>query len=108
MRILLAVLTCGLTTLSTHAQSSPRPVSFRQDVVSALNVGGCNGGACHGSPNGRGGFKLSLRGFDPEADYRTLTRELLGRRVNPVEPGASLILLKPLGRVPHEGGVRFA
>ena len=34
----------------------------------ALNVGGCNAGACHGTPSGKNGFKLSLRGFDPAAD----------------------------------------
>jgi hypothetical protein len=46
----------------------PQPVSFRHEFVAALNVAGCNAGACHGIPSGRGGFKLSLRGYDPPSD----------------------------------------
>jgi hypothetical protein len=83
------------------------PVSFRNEVIAALNVGGCNMGACHGTPSGKGGFKLSLRGFDPEADYVQLTRDVLGRRTERQRPDDSLMLLKGLGRVPHEGGQRF-
>ena len=45
------------------------PISFRNDVIAALNVGGCNSGACHGTPSGKNGFKLSLRGYDPASDY---------------------------------------
>ena len=33
--------------------SSPRPVSFRHELIAALNVGGCNAGACHGTPSGK-------------------------------------------------------
>src|SRR5262249_49141427 len=51
----------------------PAPVSFRNEFIAALNVGGCNAGACHGTPSGKGGFRLSLRGYDPPADYLTLT-----------------------------------
>lgn len=83
------------------------PVSFRHDFMASLNVGGCNMGACHGTPSGKGGFKLSLRGYDPTADFTQLTREVLGRRTNRIEPDASLILQKALGVVPHEGGQRF-
>jgi hypothetical protein len=85
----------------------PAPVSFRQEFIAALNVGGCNAGACHGTPSGKGGFRLSLRGYDPPADYLTLTREAFNRRTDRNEPEASLILLKALGKVPHEGGQRF-
>jgi hypothetical protein len=88
-------------------QDRPEPISFRHQLIAALNVGGCNQGACHGVPNGRGGFRLSLRGYDPAADYRELTREVLGRRTDRLNPTASLIYLKGLGRVPHEGGKRF-
>src|SRR5262245_22732207 len=105
MRNLLALLGCLLATPSWAQESSP--VSFRRDVLAAISVGGCNSDGCHGSPNGRGGFKLSLRGCDPEADYQQLTRDVLGRRVNRAAPDASLILQKPLHKVPHEGGVRF-
>src|SRR5206468_3941059 len=85
----------------------PHPVSFRNEVIASLNVGGCNAGACHGTPSGKGGFKLSLRGYDPAADYEQLTRDILGRRTDRQDPGASLIYLKGLGRVPHEGGQRY-
>jgi hypothetical protein len=85
----------------------PRFTSFRTEVIAALNVGGCNAGACHGTPSGKNGFKLSLRGFDPAADYVQLTRDVLGRRTDRQEPDASLILQKALGRVPHEGGQRY-
>jgi hypothetical protein len=86
---------------------NPEPVSFRREFIAALNVAGCNQGACHGIPSGRGGFRLSLRGYNPTADYQELTRDVLGRRTNRLDPEASLIYLKALGRVPHEGGQRF-
>ncbi|HEY8506013.1 MAG TPA: DUF1549 and DUF1553 domain-containing protein, partial [Gemmataceae bacterium] len=85
----------------------PRPVSFRHDVIAALNVGGCNAGACHGTPSGKNGFRLSLRGYDPASDYIQLTRDVFGRRTDRLNPAASLILKKGLGQVPHEGGQRF-
>ena len=69
---------------------------------------GCNSGACHGSFQGRGGLRLSLFGHDPTQDFLMLTRDASGRRVNVVEPGQSLLLKKPTGEVPHEGGRRFA
>jgi hypothetical protein len=86
----------------------PQPISFGREVVAALNVGGCNAGACHGTPSGKNGFKLSLRGFDPAADYLQLTRDVLGRRTDRTNPADSLMLQKALGRIPHEGGVRFS
>jgi hypothetical protein len=85
----------------------PQPVSFRNELVAALNVGGCNAGACHGTPSGKNGFKLSLRGFDPAADYLQLTRDVLGRRTDRQRPRDSLIYQKALGLVPHEGGQRY-
>ncbi len=108
----------GTLTISAGGQSvklpvvvenldKPIPVSFRNDVIAALNVGGCNSGACHGTPTGKNGFKLSLRGYDPTADFTQLTRDILGRRTDRQNPDMSLILLKGLGRVPHEGGARF-
>ncbi len=85
----------------------PAPVSFKNEFIAAINVGGCNAGACHGTPSGKGGFRLSLRGYDTPADYLTLTREAFNRRTDRADPDASLILLKALGKVPHEGGMRF-
>ena len=81
--------------------------SFRQDVMPVLSRSGCNLGTCHGGASGKGGLKLSLRGQDPDDDFRVLTRELSSRRVNIVQPDQSLLLLKPLMEVPHEGGRRF-
>jgi hypothetical protein len=86
---------------------TPLPVSFRHDLVAALSVAGCNQGACHGIPSGRGGFKLSLRGYDPAVDYLELTRGAHGRRTDRLDAQASLIYQKALGRVPHQGGKRF-
>jgi hypothetical protein len=57
--------------------------------------------------NGKGGFRLSLRGDDPSFDLASLTRDAFGRRTNTQTPAASLIVLKPTGQMPHEGGLRF-
>lgn len=84
-----------------------QPISFRNEVIAALNVGGCNSGACHGTPSGKNGFKLSLRGYDPASDFIQLTRDVFGRRTDALDPESALILQKGLGRVPHEGGARF-
>lgn len=81
--------------------------SFRNDVQPVLTRAGCNSGACHGAAAGKNGFHLSLRGYDDQGDYLTLTRQLLGRRVNPSDPAHSLMLLKPTTAVPHKGGERF-
>jgi hypothetical protein len=85
----------------------PKPLSFRRDFIAAINVAGCNAGACHGIPSGRGGFKLSLRGYDPAADYLELTHSALGRRTNRFDAEASLILKKGTGLVAHAGGPRL-
>ncbi len=82
-------------------------VTFDREVMSVLAKAGCNLGTCHGNLNGKGGFKLSLRGADAAFDYASLTRSQSGRRVNLTDPEASLLLLKPLMNVPHEGGRRF-
>jgi hypothetical protein len=81
--------------------------SFAFDVMAVLSKAGCNAGTCHGNLNGKGGFRLSLRGENPAFDFTALTRELASRRINTMAPEQSLALLKPTGRVAHEGGVRF-
>lgn len=86
---------------------SPERVSFRREVVAALTVGGCNQGACHGTPAGKNGFRLSLRGSDPAADYRELTQDQFGRRTSTLNPESSLMVGKGCGTLPHEGGVRW-
>ncbi|MCY2938926.1 MAG: DUF1549 and DUF1553 domain-containing protein [Planctomycetota bacterium] len=84
------------------------PVSFRDQVMPLLSQAGCNSGPCHGNLNGKGGFKLSLRGEDPAHDWRALTHGELGRRVDSLAPVQSLLLQKSSGQIPHEGGVRWA
>ncbi len=81
--------------------------NFKNDVLPVMSKVGCNQGACHGALAGKGGFKLTLRGYDPDVDYDTLTRQALGRRVSLSEPSHSLILLKPTMAIGHGGGQRF-
>ncbi|HEX5269624.1 MAG TPA: DUF1549 and DUF1553 domain-containing protein [Gemmataceae bacterium] len=82
-------------------------VDFERHVMGLFGRAGCNSGSCHGSFQGRGGFRLSLFGYDPDKDYLALTRDALGRRVNTADPDASLLLLKATGAVEHGGGRRF-
>lgn len=93
--------------IQVTGQTESQPVSFLYGTLVALTKHGCNSGACHGSPSGKGGFRLSLRAFDPALDQVTLIREDYGRRVNPLEPETSLLLMKPLMKVPHGGGLRL-
>ncbi|HYE98362.1 MAG TPA: Ig-like domain-containing protein, partial [Planctomycetota bacterium] len=81
--------------------------SFRNHVQPVLARFGCSTGACHGAAAGKNGFRLSLRGYDDEGDYRALTRHAMGRRIDLADPSASLLLGKATGAVPHKGGVRF-
>ena len=85
----------------------PAPISFRTEMVAALTRHGCNAGACHGSPSGKGGFLLSLEAYDQAMDERSLTRDEEGRRTNSIEPSQSLLLLKPAMVVPHRGGLQL-
>jgi len=85
----------------------PAPVSFKNEMLAALTKAGCNMGACHGSPSGKAGFRLSLRAFDPTIDILTLRQEFYGRRANIMKPDESLILKKPLMEVAHGGGRRL-
>ncbi len=79
---------------------------FIRDVNPVLSKLGCTAGTCHGSKDGRSGFKLSLRGYDHEMDVRAFTDDLASRRVNCAAPDDSLMLLKAVAEVPHEGGRR--
>jgi hypothetical protein len=84
-----------------------RPMSFKLDVMPIFMKAGCNTGSCHGAARGKDGFRLSLFGFDPDGDHFRITREQPGRRVDLAVPGASLIVEKCVGDVPHTGGKRF-
>ena len=82
-------------------------VSYVKDVQPIFNKVGCTSGPCHGGAKGKNGFKMSLRGYDPEFDFRAVMTDLSGRRINRTEPAESLILLKPAMGIPHGGGVRL-
>ena len=86
------------------AAEESRLVEFRNDISPLLTKNGCNAGACHGAAIGRGGFKLSLYGGNPTADYEAIVRQVSGRRVNLSKPGESLVVLKPAEYVAHGGG----
>ena len=92
---------------STHGAEASAAPSFAADVMAVLSKAGCNAGTCHGNQNGKGGFKLSLRGQDPDLDFLALTRDQFGRRTNPLDPEQSLVLMKPSMRMAHEGGLRL-
>jgi len=79
------------------------PVGFVREIQPVLGKTGCNQGTCHGSAMGKNGFKLSLRGYDPDFDYQALVNDLSGRRFNRAAVDESLMLQKPLAEVPHEG-----
>ena len=98
---LLIVALCGA------AAADERPYNFANDVVPLLSRFGCNSSGCHGKAEGQNGFKLSVFGFDPEADYRALVMEGRGRRVFPAAADQSLLLRKAAGQVPHGGGIRI-
>ena len=96
-------------TTRVRVESARQPPSrdFRNQVRSVMTKTGCNSGSCHGAGAGQNFFKLSLRGYSPEADYRALTREGGGRRISRQEPSRSLLLLKPTLAVSHGGGRRL-
>jgi len=102
-----SALLVALSLLLVESGALQAAVSFRNDVEAILSKAGCNAGTCHGNKYGKGGFKLSLRGQDPELDLLALTRDALARRTNPFDPEQSLVLLKATTQVSHEGGLRF-
>lgn len=89
------------------AASVVRRGDFALRILPILTRAGCNSGQCHGAAGGQGGFSLSLRGYDPEADYDAIVRERAGRRVDLDEPDRSLVLRKPSLEIPHKGGRRL-
>ncbi len=88
-------------------QEVPDKVSFNYGTLAVLSKHGCNSGACHGSPSGKGGFRMSLRAYDSALDIETLVREAFNRRTNLYEPEMSLLLRKPLMEIAHGGGRRL-
>lgn len=86
----------------------PEPkTDFAEQVLPILYKAGCNAGTCHASQHGKGGFTLSVMGYDPPADRNAIVRDRMQRRVNFLNPTDSLILKKPTMTVPHGGGRRL-
>lgn len=93
------------------ASSVPPPaseVSFNNDVVPILTRLGCNQGTCHGTQHGKGGYRLSLAGYDTDLDFFSTVKQIRARRVTLADPSRSLFLTKPTMTVPHGGGLRLA
>lgn len=84
------------------------PWSFRNHILPIFSKAGCNTGGCHGALAGKGGFRLSLGAYNPEADHHAITREARGRRVELRDPGRSLLLTKATTALKHTGGRRIA
>src|SRR5262245_18578715 len=83
-----ALIAVGLLSLNREARGGD-VVTFDRDVMAVLSKAGCNLGACHDNQEGKGGFKLSLRGEDPAADHVALLRQADQRRVNLLDPDTS-------------------
>ena len=94
----------AMTTALVQKAEAAMPTSFAGDILPVLTKYGCSGGSCHGALNGQNGFKLSLFGYDPEADYLMITTAHEGRRLDRANPENSLLLRKPSFEVQHGGG----
>ena len=93
--------------VTVSGMGEPFDWSFRNHVLPVLAKAGCNSGACHGALAGKGGFRLSLRGYDPPTDRFNIVEQDRGRRIEFADPGRSLFLAKPSGAIPHKGGLRL-
>ena len=93
-RLLTTLTVVAVLSSSSLADDESSRVDFRNDLVPVFTKHGCNAGACHSAAIGRGGFKLSLYGGDPESDFEAIVRQVNGRRVNLSRPDESLIFLK--------------
>ncbi len=93
--------------VSVEKSTADVPVSFANEVEPILTKAGCNAGSCHGSQHGRGGFKLSLFGFDPAFDYLQIVQSNEGRRIVPSNPELSILLAKPALVMEHGGGEKL-
>lgn len=92
----------------TVAGVIPQPaIHFSRDIRPILTKSGCAMAACHAAQHGKGGFKLSVFGFEPEKDREAMVRDSQARRVTFVDPEQSLLLLKPTMQTPHGGGKRL-
>jgi hypothetical protein len=103
----LSLATCGLLLCGAGSARADEPL-FTRHVQAVFSRLGCNGGTCHGAVKGQGGFRLSLFGADPALDHERLLHDGGGRRLNRLDPDASLLLRKATGCVAHQGGKRMA
>ena len=94
-------------TIVCRDAEKPLEIEFTNHIESVLARSSCNMGACHGALAGKGGFKLSLRGYDPDTDHFNITRQDGGRRVELSSPALSLLIAKPSGSIEHKGGLRL-
>ena len=94
-------------TVTVAGVADTTKVDFDYSVRPILSKAGCNMGACHASQHGKGGFILSVFGFDPRIDYKGIVKDELERRIDFIEPTNSLFLLKPTMKTPHGGGRRL-
>jgi len=94
-------------TIVCNQVDKPLEIEFNNHIQAVLAKSGCNMGACHGALAGKGGFRLSLRGYDPVTDHFNITRQDRGRRIELSEPAKSLLLAKPSGAIEHKGGLRL-
>jgi hypothetical protein len=113
LRYLYVLAACLLAPAASSAQvtlptgGTIKELDFERHIMGLLSKAGCNAGSCHGSFQGKNGFRLSLFGYEPALDYASLTRDNLGRRVNLTKPDDSLILTKATGQMQHDGSMRF-
>ena len=77
-------------------------VDFERHIMGVIGLMGCNSGACHGSFQGRGGFRLSLFGYDFEMDHQAISEY-----IDTEDPEASYLLEKATLATDHGGGKRF-
>jgi len=108
--ICLLVLAFAITSfvLAQDAAPSDKPsVHFTSEVMPLVSRYGCNQSKCHAAATGKGGFKLSMFGAEPDMDYTALAKLVAGRRVNRIEPAQSLFLLKATASIDHGGGKRI-
>ena len=101
------LITILLGSVCTAQEAKSQVVDFKNDLIPLFTKHGCNAGACHGAAIGRGGFKLSLYGGNPELDFEAIVLQLEGRRVNLSHPDQSLIVLKPAEYIEHGGETIF-
>jgi hypothetical protein len=94
-------------TVTVKNASRHKTPSFHRDILPILTKSSCNTGGCHGALAGKGGFRLSLAGYDPESDHYNLVHDANGRRLEPNDPLLSLILTKSTLALPHKGGRRI-